>query len=107
MRGKADKYDSEIDELVSLKHSHKEMDDVFNQTLTVLNQAVGADLIDGGACVQGLIAFSSLAYDHSEGETTISSSRKDLIATQKSFMRDFSSLEKMKEFSQIGELEQK
>src|SRR5690606_11247135 len=91
----------------SLKHSHKEMDDVFNQTLTVLNQAVGADLIDGGACVQGLIAFSSLAYDHSEGETTISSSRKDLIATQKSFMRDFSSLEKMKEFSQIGELEQK
>src|SRR5690606_13448756 len=107
LRGKADKYDSEIDELVSLKHSHKEMDDVFNQTLTVLNQAVGADLIDGGACVQGLIAFSSLAYDHSEGETTISSSRKDLIATQKSFMRDFSSLEKMKEFSQGVEIEKK
>lgn len=107
LRGKADKYDSEIDELVSLKHSHKEMDDVFKQTLTVLNQAVGADLIEGGACVQGLMAFSSLAYDQSEGQTTISSSRKDLIATQKSFMRDFPSLEKMKKFSQIDELEQK
>lgn len=107
LRGKADQYDSELEELISLQDSHKEMTDVFNQTLSVLNQTVGSDLIEGGTCVQGLLAFSALAYDQNKNETTISSSRKDLIKTQKSFLRDFASLEKMKSFSQIDVLEEK
>lgn len=107
LRGKADQYDPELEELISLKDSHKEMTDVFNQTLTVLNQTVGKDLIEGGTCIQGLLAFSALAYDQNKNETTISSSRKELIKTQKSFLRDFSSLEKMKSFSQIDVLEEK
>lgn len=107
VRGKADQYDPEVDKQASLHESHKEMNNIFNQTLTILNNTVGTDLIEGGTCVQGLLAFSALAYDQSKDESTISLSRKDLIKDQKTFIRDFSSLEHMKAFSQINVLEEK
>lgn len=106
VRGKADSYEFEEDQ-VALTKTHKDISDVLDQTLTVLNQNIGQDLIEGGQCIQGLLAFSALAYDQNKKETTISSSRKDLIKSQNSYMRDFSSLEKMKSFSQVNELEEK
>lgn len=106
VRGKADSYEFEEDQ-VSLTKTHKDISDVLDQTLTVLNQNVGRDLIEGGQCIQGLLAFSTLAYDQNKNETTISSSRKDLRNSQKSYMRDFSSLENMKLFSQVNVLEEK
>lgn len=106
VRGKADSYEFEDDQ-VSLEKTHTEINNVLDQTLSVLNQNVGQDLIEGGQCIQGLLAFSALAFDQENNETTMSYSRKDLIKTQKSYMRDFSSLEKMKSFSQINVLEQK
>ncbi len=106
VRGKADSYEFEEDQ-VALTKTHKDISDVLDQTLTVLNQNIGQDLIEGGQCIQGLLAFSALAYDQNKKETTISSSRKDLIKSQKSYMSDFSSLENMKSFSQVNALEEK
>ena len=106
VRGKADSYEFEEDQVLLTK-THKDISDVLDQTLTVLNQNVGQDLIEGGQCIQGLLAFSALAYDQNKKETTISSSRKDLIKSQKSYMSDFSSLENMKSFSQVNALEEK
>jgi len=106
VRGKADSYEFEEDQVLLTK-THKDISDVLAQTLTVLNQNVGQDLIEGGQCIQGLLAFSAVAYDQDKKETTISSSRKDLIKSQKAYMRDFSSLENMKSFSQVNALEEK
>ena len=106
VRGKADSYEFEEDQVLLTK-THKDISDVLDQTLTVLNQNVGQDLIEGGQCIQGLLAFSAVAYDQDKKETTISSSRKDLIKSQKAYMRDFSSLENMKSFSQVNALEEK
>lgn len=106
VRGKADSYEFEEDQVLLTK-THKDISAVLDQTLTVLNQNVGQDLIEGGQCIQGLLAFSALAYDQNKKETTISSSRKDLIKSQKSYMSDFSSLENMKSFSQVNALEEK
>lgn len=107
VRGQADQYESDLEELISLEKSHKGLNEVFNQTLTVLNNTVGPEFIEGGECIQGLLAFSALAYDQCKNETTISSSRKNLITSQKSYMNEFSSLEHMKSFSQINTLEEK
>lgn len=106
VRGKADSYEFEEDQVLLTK-THKDISAVLDQTLTILNQNLGQELIEGGQCIQGLLAFSALAYDQNKKETTISSSRKDLIKSQKSYMRDFSSLENMKSFSQISVLEEK
>lgn len=106
VRGKADSYEFEEDQ-ISLQKTHGEIDGVLNQTLNVLNQTVGDDYVEGGQCIQGLLAFSSLAFNKETNETTISSSRKDLIKSQKSYMRDFENLEKMKDFSQVNILEEK
>ncbi|MDP1445052.1 DUF4339 domain-containing protein [Acinetobacter schindleri] len=106
VRGKADSYEFEEDQ-ISLQQAHGDVDNVLNQTLTVLDQTIGTDYLEGGQCIQGLLAFSSLAFDKEKNETTISSSRKDLIKSQKSYMRDFQDLDKMKSFSQVNVLEQK
>lgn len=106
VRGKADNYEFEEDQ-ISLEKTHGGIDGVLNQTLTVLKHNLGSELIEGGQCLQGLLAFSSLAFDQEEKETTISSSRKDLIKSQKSYKQDFGSLDKMRSFSQVNELEDK
>lgn len=106
VRGKADSYEFEDDQ-VSLLRTHGDIEGVLDQTLTVLKQNIGSDLIEGGQCLQGLLAFSGLAFDQEQNETTISFSRKDLIKSQKSYKKDFGSLEKMKSFSQVDRLEEK
>ena len=106
VRGKADSYEFDEDQ-ISLADTHGDIDDVLKQTVTVLNQNIGEDLIEGGQCIQGLLAVSALAYDQENNESTISSSRKDLIKSQNSYMHDFGSLEKMRSFSQVNELEEK
>jgi len=106
VRGKADNYEFEEDQ-VSLAKTHGDIEGVLDQTLTVLKQNIGRDLIEGGQCLQGLLAFSALAFDQEQNETTVSFSRKDLIKSQKSYKQDFGSLEKMKSFSQVNTLEEK
>lgn len=106
VRGKADNYEFEEDQ-VSLAKTHGDIEGVLDQTLTVLKQNIGSDLIEGGQCLQGLLAFSALAFDQEHNETTVSFSRKDLIKSQKSYKQDFGSLEKMKSFSQVNILEEK
>lgn len=106
VRGKADNYEFEEDQ-VSLTKTHGDIEGVLDQTLTVLKQNIGSDLIEGGQCLQGLLAFSALAFDQEQNETTISFSRKDLIKSQKSYKKDFGSLEKMKSFSQVNTFEEK
>lgn len=106
VRGKADSYEFEEDQ-ESLFKTHGDIDNVLNQTVTVLNQTVGHEFIEGSQCIQGLLAFSALAFDQGKGATTISLSRKDLIKSQKAYKYDFKSLEKMKNFSQVNMLEDK
>ena len=106
VRGQADSYEFPEDQ-ISLASTHKDIDVVLSQTLETLNQSVGSELIEGGQCVQGLLAFSALAYDYENKETTISHSRKDLIKNQKSYLRDFGSSDKMKLYSGVDLLEEK
>ncbi|MNF60759.1 hypothetical protein D3C84_423810 [compost metagenome] len=55
-----------------------------------------------GYCVQGLLAFSSLASDAQTGRTTIDPARgRDLVIQQRNYQKHFASSKAMYEFSQI------
>ena len=107
VRGKADAYEFEEDQ-ESLEITHGEAPKILKETLSVLEQNVGAELIEGGQCLQGLLAFSSLAYDK-QGNTTISATRvHDLVKVQKGYYLSFNrDALAMKRFSQVEQLEQK
>ncbi|MCL1028524.1 DUF1269 domain-containing protein [Serratia sp. arafor3] len=79
----------------------------LSQTVEVLTPVLGEDVILQGDCVQGLLAFSALAYDASTGISTIHPARQhNLGAQQQSFLTVFSSQQAMLEFSQLHAVEQ-
>ncbi len=74
----------------------------LQQTEDVLRSVLGSKVLQPGYCVQGLLAFSSLASDTQTGRTTIAPARgRDLVIQQRNYQKHFASSKAMYEFSQI------
>lgn len=100
VRGNADAYEFEEDR-ESLKN-HGGSTTALQQTEEVLRSVLGSKVMQTGHCVQGLLAFSTLAIDAQTGRTTIHSSRsRDLVIQQRNYQKHFTSRKSMYEFSQI------
>ncbi|WP_447887533.1 DUF1269 domain-containing protein [Serratia fonticola] len=100
VRGFSDNYEFEEDrlDLVQLGGAS----DALRQTVEVLAPVLGPDVLMNGHCVQGLLAFSALAYDDSTHSTTIHSFRDhNLAISQQEFCDVFPTREEMRAFSQI------
>lgn len=102
-RGYADAYEFEEDRESLAKL--KEPKSALKQTTEVLRNTLGEDTVLDGICVQGLIAFSSLALDKTYGSTSIHPDRaSDLVRHQRGFLETFESPKAMFEFSQIEQI---
>lgn len=100
VRGNADAYEFEEDR-VSLQ-SHGSPDTALKQTIGVLETVLGKKVLLPGHCVQGLMAFSSLAINLENRTTSIHSSRNhDLLVQQRNYLKHFASVQAMFEFSQV------
>lgn len=100
IRGNADSYEFEEDRR-SLE-AHGGATAALKQTTIVLNEVLGSDVLLTGQCVQGLLAFSSLAMNAKTHRTTIHPSRsKDLVLQQRNYLKHFPSTRAMFDFSQI------
>lgn len=100
VRGSADAYEFEEDR-TSLE-AHGGAVSALKQTTDVLSSILGQDVLFPGLCVQGLLAFSSLAMNNKTGATTIHPSRSmDLVVQQRNYLKHFKSTKVMYEFSQI------
>lgn len=101
VRGYADAYEFEED-----RQNLAEQGDAGKaliQTVSVLGAVLGPDVLLPGNCVQGLLAFSALAYDDATQNTTIHPSRNhNLAAQQKNYIKLFPTRKEMLEFSQIN-----
>ncbi|MCW8040081.1 GTPase [Acinetobacter entericus] len=110
LRGPATSYyaDEDSDEpYATLEQAHGGASKLFDETLDVLKESIGEDLIQGGQYMQGLMAFSALAYNPEKKETTIFFGRNhDLGRDQKKFLQLFKDTEKMADFSKIGQLQE-
>jgi hypothetical protein len=72
------------------------------QTLGVLETVLGQEVLLPGLCVQGLLAFSSLAINSEKRTTSIHPSRQhDLLIHQRNYLKHFASAKAMFEFSQV------
>ncbi|WP_196481354.1 hypothetical protein [Burkholderia diffusa] len=101
VRGNADAYEFEEDR-ASLE-SHGGTLEALKQTIGVLDAVLPEGVLLPGNCVQGLLAFASLAVDSSSGRTTIHPSRdRDLVIQQRNYRKYFASYDAMFEFSQLG-----
>ncbi|EKY5038817.1 DUF1269 domain-containing protein [Escherichia coli] len=81
--------------------------DALCQTVGVLASVLGPDVLLNGNCVQGLLAFSALAYDDNTQSTTIHPSRDlNLAVYQRGFFDVFPSRQEMLTFSQIDAVAQ-
>jgi len=100
IRGNADAYEFEEDR-ASLE-SHGGAGSALQQTMGVLESVLGTNVMLGGLCVQGLLAFSSLAINPVTGSTSIHHARdRDLLIQQRNYRKHFASNRAMCEFSQI------
>jgi len=101
IRGNADAFEREEDRK-SLEN-HGQAGAVLQQTLGVLETELGKDVLLPGRCVQGLLAFSSLAISSESRSTSIHPSREgNLVLQQRNYLKIFeSSAKAMFEFSQI------
>ncbi|NMV37870.1 hypothetical protein [Ralstonia insidiosa] len=101
VRGNADAYEFEEDrESLEL---HGDAKSALQQTAGVLEAVLPEGVLLPGSCVQGLLAFSSLAMDAKSGTTTIHPSRdKDLVIQQRNYRKHFATYKAMFAFSQIG-----
>ena len=110
LRGPATSYyaDEDSDEpYETLEQAHSGASKLFDETLDVLKESIGEDLIQSGQYMQGLMAFSALAYNPEKTETTIFFGRNhDLGRDQKKFLQLFKDTEKMADFSKIGQLQE-
>ena len=111
LRGPATSYyaDEDSDEpYETLEQAHGGASKLFDETLDVLKENIGKDLIQGGQYMQGLMAFSALAYNPEKKETTIFFGRNhDLGRDQKKFIKLFNhDVQKMADFSQISQLQE-
>ncbi len=98
VRGNADSYEFEEDR-VSLNNEHNKTG--LTQTTEVLEQCIGEKRLLPAHCVQGLLAFSSLAKTEQNISTIHSSRENDLIIQQRNFLKHFHTYEAMQEFSGI------
>lgn len=100
VRGNADAYEFEEDRESLTAHSGSTS--ALQQTEDVLRSVLGDKALQPGHCVQGLLAFSALAWESQTGRTTIHSSRsQDLLIQQRNYQKYFASPKAMYEFSQI------
>ena len=111
LRGQAASYyaDEDSDEpYESLQQAHGDVVKLYDETLSVLKENIGEHLIQGGQYMQGLMAFSALAYNQEKKETTIFYGRNhDLGRDQKKFLKLFNDdIQKMTDFSQINQLQE-
>lgn len=105
VRGYADAYEFEEDRESLANHGGSSA--ALQQTEEVLQSVLGEEVLQPGYCVQGLIAFSSLATDAETGRTTIDPSRShDLRIQQRNYQKHFASSKAMHEFSQIESVAQ-
>jgi uncharacterized membrane protein len=101
VRGSADAYEFDEDR-VSLDQGGARL--ALDQTVEALKMVLRPGVLMPGQCVQGLLAFSSLAMDKS-GRTTIHQSReRDLVVQQRNYLKHFGSPATMRDFSQIQRL---
>jgi len=99
VRGSADSYEFEEDR-ASLYQGGG--DTTLKQTEGVLAAALGENVLLPGQCVQGLIGFSSLAFDDKSGATTIHPSREsDLVRHQRNYLNYFDDTAAMYQFCQM------
>lgn len=100
VRGNADAYEFEEDRESLTAHGGAAV--ALQQTEEVLRSVLGSKVLQPGHCVQGLLAFSSLASDAQTGRTTIDPARgRDLVIQQRNYQKHFASSKAMYEFSQI------
>ncbi|HEX8594757.1 MAG TPA: hypothetical protein VF682_15985 [Pseudomonas sp.] len=100
VRGNADQY--EFDGVPATLESDGDSTKALQQTVGVLESVLGAKAMHPGHCVQGLLAFSSLAIAPGTERTTIHPSRdRDLVIHQRNYRKYFASSKAMYEFSQI------
>lgn len=100
VRGSADAYEFAEDR-VSLE-SHGSPDAALKQTMSVLQTVLSQEVLLPGRCVQGLLAFSSLAMNSENRTTSIHPSRNhDLLTHQRNYLKHFASARAMFEFSQV------
>ncbi|ALU49776.1 TPA: hypothetical protein ACHSDM_005772 [Pseudomonas aeruginosa] len=100
VRGSADAYEFPEDREALERHGGAAS--ALKQTLEVLGPVLGPEVLMPGQCVQGLLAFSSLAFHSASGETSIHPCRdRDLVIQQRNYLKHFESLKAMYEFSQI------
>lgn len=100
VRGNADAYEFEEDR--ESLDTHGGASTALTQTMGVLKSVLGQDVLLPGYCVQGLLAFSSLAIHSKSRSTTIHPSRDhDLLIQQRNYLKHFASTQTMFEFSQV------
>jgi len=100
VRGNADQY--EFDGVPATLESDGDSTKALQQTVGVLESVLGAKAMQPGHCVQGLLAFSSLAIAPGTEHTTIHPSRdRNLVIHQRNYRKYFASSKAMYEFSQI------
>ena len=100
VRGNADAYEFEEDR--ESLDNHGGASTALTQTMGVLKSVLGQEVLLPGYCVQGLLAFSSLAIHSESRSTTIHPSRDhDLLIQQRNYLKHFASAQTMFEFSQV------
>lgn len=103
VRGSADSYEFPEDR-VTLEQ--KMPQDALQQTEEVLRAVLRPDVLLPGTCVQGLLGFSSLAFDPASGTTSIHPARAhDLGRQQANYLKTFGSAMAMRDFSQVTHVE--
>ncbi|MHA6963447.1 P-loop NTPase family protein [Zobellella denitrificans] len=99
VRGSADAYEFEEDR-ESLHQSGA--GDILNQTEAVLSSVLGENVLMPGHCVQGLMGFTSLAFDQVSATTSIHPSREsDLVRHQRNYLKYFDNPGAMYEFCKM------
>ena len=99
VRGSADSYEFEEDR-ESLDQGSGGV--ILKQTEAVLASALGEHVLLPGHCVQGLIGFSSLSFDHELSASTVHPDREsDLVRHQRNFLNHFDDSDAMYRFSQM------
>lgn len=100
VRGNADAY--EFDEDRKSLENHGDAKKALEQTMGVLESVLGKQVLLPGHCIQGLLAFSSLAINPENKKTSIHPSRNhDLVIHQRNYLKHFASNKSMFEFSQL------
>lgn len=100
VRGFSDHYEFEEDR--QSLDQHGGASGALSQTIDVLSAVLGKDVLIKGHCVQGLLAFSALAYDDGSKCSTIVPARNlDLGVAQQEFFDAFPTRQDMRTFSQI------